>query len=139
MAEILSSAECLNLASVMDRKLASGRGDRRFSIKCESISDGLHVTVLLSSPSGSFYYPVEARMKAGEDQRLDRAAALFLVEFIDQYFDTYLNYDKDTYLPIDWTDFESDGRTFQVKGQVLNMELEKLADAILERGETLLI
>jgi hypothetical protein len=63
-----------------------------------------------------------------------RDAALFLVDYIDAYYEEYLR-DGETFLPIDWAEYESEGVVFQLKGQVLNLEAEKLADEILAQAD----
>lgn len=136
---VVSTEKCALLARTMERKYASSLGDRNFYITVQGVSDGILATVLLANASGSFHYPVEGRIQSGQKGFSDEDAALFLVEYMDGYFEDYLTRDSDLFLPIDWNDFESDGRTFQLKGQILNLELEKMADAILSRSDSLLI
>lgn len=139
MKEPISVEECLQLSQVMGKKYASALKDRNFFIKTQGMADGVMLTVILRNHSGSFHYPVEGRMKLGTEGLNSRDAALFLLDYIDQYFEEYLTRDPDTFLPIDWTDYELEGRHFQIRGQIANLELEKLADEILARGHSLLV
>lgn len=138
MTELLSKDECLKYSKIFETKFAAALNDRSFHITAQGIVDGVHVTVLLSNPSGSFHYPVEARMLSGVKDLSDKNAAIFLLDYIAGYFEEYLLHDNQTFLPIDWSDFELDEYSFQMRGQIANLELEKMADAILARGEALL-
>ncbi len=138
--DFISEAECSDISAVMTKKYSAFLGDRSFIISAEHLCDNkngenptleyVYVKVLLKNQSESFYYPVEGRIPLTENQT-KREATLFLFDYIDFYFEEYLMGDSDVYIPIDWTNFECEGFQFQLKGQVLNMELEKKADTLL--------
>ena len=105
---------------------------RFFELSASRNTDGVFVKVILQNQTKSFYYPIEARIADEDHDFSPQEAALFLFDYIDSYFEEYLQ-KGDVYVPIDWTEYEWDGTPFQLKGQVFNLHLEHLADQILSR------
>ena len=58
-------------------------------------------------------------------------AVLFLLDYIDCYFEEFFKEDENVFLPIDWSEYSFDEVPFQLKGQILNLHVEDLADRIL--------
>ena len=104
---------------------------RSFAIVAMECEGALYVTTLLSNSDESFYYPVDTRIdyKAEEMSRYD--AFIFLVDYLDLYFEEYLTEDDDLLLTIDWTFHQYDAVDFQMKGQIINKKMEKMADELL--------
>lgn len=131
--EFLTNEECQELAETMMKKYRIALKDRAFSIKASLQGKGVYITILFSNPDQSYYYPVEARVMYAEEEMSPREAALFLIDYIDTYFEEYLlEEDEELFLPIDWTDHEYEAVDFQIKGQILNRKLESLADEWLK-------
>jgi len=119
------------LASMLDQKYVSQLGDRYFDVHGCKEGQVITIRVTLRDAKGTFVYPVEARM-ATEDQDLTVMEARdLLLDYIDAYFDEYLNGEGDTYLTIDWSTYECDGFELQMRGQILNSHLEQLADDLI--------
>ena len=122
---------CKNLCALMHKKYGAWLKERYFEAKSSSDNYGVFVTLTLRNGSGSFVYPVEGRM-AWEDQELKpMEAANFLFDFIDSYFEEFLKEDEAVWLPIDWADYEYEGKKLQIKGQVINEAVEKMAEEFL--------
>ncbi len=132
--EFLTSEECAELANVMNRKHESLRDDRKFSIEAKYEGGEVYVTAVLQNDNETFYYPVEARLDWAEEEMLHRDAALFLIDFMDLYFEDYLENGEDLYLPIDWAPYEYDAVKFQIRGQVLNRLVDRMADELLAQA-----
>jgi hypothetical protein len=115
-------------------KYGSYLKDRRFYVRSAASQDTLGVTALLKNQDDSFYYPVTARMEMGTIPP-DEGCAL-LLDFLDSYFESYFHEDEDIYLTLDWTPYSWEGVSLEAKGQIQNLKLERMADAILE-GKTL--
>ena len=92
------------------------------------------VTLTLSNESQSFVYPVEARIDSAKEGLSVRDASLFLIDYIDAYFEDFFADGEELYLPIDWADMTYDANNFQIKGQILNVKAEDLADELLKSG-----
>ena len=106
------------------------------AVKAEKNDTDVLVQVLLSNEDESFFYPVDARVKFEVEEMSVNEAALFLIDYIDVYFEEFLlEEDEELYLPIDWKDFEYEAVNFQMKGQIFNKSLENMADELLRQSE----
>ncbi|RZA12669.1 MAG: hypothetical protein EOP10_31045 [Proteobacteria bacterium] len=133
--EFLTNEECVALAETMVKKYRIAMKDRTFSIRASVQGKGTYVTILLTNTDGSYYYPVEGRLMHDAEEMSPREAALFLIDYIDTYFEEYLyEEDEQIYLPIDWTDHEYEAFNFQIRGQIVNKKLESLADEWLAKA-----
>lgn len=130
--DMMTPADLSQVASVMDRKYATERKQRRFEVTASKDATGVHAQVTLRNATGSFFYPVEGRLAHLDHDMTAKEATLFLLEYIDAYFAEFFREGGEIYLPIDWADYDFDGVPMQLKGQVLNLEIEKMADELLE-------
>lgn len=120
------------MSSILNRKYARQLNDRSFAIEGFKSGQIIEMKVTLASADRSFVYPVEGRLTL-EDQNLSPAKAKdLLLDFLDSYFEEYLQSSEEIYLPIDWTSYECDGVEVQLRGQVYNEKLDKLADDLIE-------
>lgn len=134
--EFLTDDDCKELAETMVKKYRIAMKDKTFSIRAWVENRGTYVTVLLSNTDQSFYYPVEGRLLHEPEEMEPVEAALFLIDYIDTYFEEYLyEQDGEIFIPIDWTDHEYEAVNFQIRGQILNKKLESLADQWLAKAE----
>lgn len=129
----ITSEERTELALMLSRKYAAALSQRYFEVDLKQDGSGVYAKVTLRDRSGAFYYPVEGRIAHEDHSMSSREAALFLVDYIDAYYEEYLR-DGETFLPIDWAEYETEGVVFQLKGQVLNLEAERMANEILEQA-----
>ena len=116
---------------MMDKKYRSRLGDRRFTIGATREGDEVSVRVLLANEDESFYYPVEGRIMAAAEELTALAAGQFLIDYIDMYFEEFLDSGEEVLVRIDWDDHQYDAVNFQLRGQILNRQLEKMADDLL--------
>jgi hypothetical protein len=123
--------ECAEFSRQMERKYAAFLRQRSFETKVRKDARGIYATVTLRNASGSYFYPVEGRVAHLDHDLSERAAALFVLDYIEAYFAEYFREDGGVFLPIDWADYECDGIPLQLKGQILNLEVEKMADELL--------
>lgn len=132
----LTGAESAQLAEAMNTKYRLALVKRKFSIKVSHEGRAVYVSVLLSNEDESYYYPVEGRILHEEEGLAPRKAALFLIDYIDMYFEEFLlEEDESIYIPIDWTDHQYEATDFQIRGQILNRKLEAMADEWLQQGK----
>lgn len=133
--KFLSQVECNDLADMMQQKYGLYLDGRSFEVTAEmQPTDAVFVKVLLRNEDDSFHYPVEARIKYKTEELSPREAALFLVDYLDVYFEEYFE-DDGLFLPIDWSDHTYCGTEFQVRGQIFNLKVEKMADELLKKNE----
>jgi hypothetical protein len=133
--DFLNEEDCDALAKAMESKYAMALKGRSFKVEAEVKGRGVFVKVILSNQDRSYYYPVEARVLYEKEELQRGEAALFLLDYIDAYFDDYLTQEnEEVYLPIDWADFQYEAIDFQMRGQILNLKLEELAEQLLKNG-----
>ena len=126
-----SAADCAEMARLLDQKYADARGPRAFEISLSKDTQGIYARVLLRNERGTFYYPVEGRIANRDHDLSERDAAVLVLDFIDSYFEEYFREGGDLMLPIDWAEYQWDGTPLQLRGQVINLEAEQLADELL--------
>lgn len=131
---VLTEEERFNLSKILNTKYASYLEGRFFEIIAESASDYVNATVTLRNSTDRFHYPVEGRMVYREQNLSPKDAALFLIDYIDFYFDEFFK-EADVYLTIDWSKHKFENKEFFMKGQILNLEGERLADEFLEKAQ----
>ena len=133
----ISEQECEELARIMSIKYAALLKQRQFYVSCSEDQACSFVKVSLSNLDQSFFYPVEGRIQHKAQNLSAKEGALILCDYIDSYFEEYLDEDENIFLPIDWQDFSQEAINFQLKGQVLNLMAENVADKILMEDKSL--
>ena len=131
----LTEQEATSLAAQLNRKNVYNLEGKLFTVSGKVVDPLVEVKVVLKNADESFYYPVEARMEFGKEDKTAREAALFLIDYIDVYFEEYFEQDGELLLPINWTAHEYDAVNFELKGQVLNMKLERWADQLIGQAD----
>ena len=117
----------------MDDKYRIGLNGRSFAVEAKLEGIGVLVKVTLEHPDKTFVYPAEARIDFKKEEMTANEAALFLIDYIDTYFEEFLlEEDEELYLPIDWAKHTYEAVDFEVKGQIKNEKLEDMADDLLK-------
>jgi hypothetical protein len=120
-----------DLANIFEKKYGAWLGQRFFEVSSVVQSTVVTVSVTLRNSDKSFFYPIEGRIQfEDQDLKIERARELVL-DYIDAYIEEFLTGGEETYLPIDWANYECEGLELQLRGQILNLKLEALADEIL--------
>ncbi|MEI6397286.1 MAG: hypothetical protein WCO71_00825 [Pseudomonadota bacterium] len=123
------------VAQLLERKYGAWLGQR--FVEVESHSDGavLTIKITLRNRDKSYVYPIEGRiMFADQDMTADETRD-FLMDFMDAYIQEYLSGGEETYLTIDWSNYDCDGVELQLRGQILNVNLEDLAEQLINGSE----
>jgi hypothetical protein len=125
------------IAETLESKYGSWLGKRYFDV--ETILEGpvVMVRILLRDADKSFYYPIEGRMNFADQDLKESEARDFLFDFMDSYVQEFLSGGEETFLTIDWSTYDCDGVELQLRGQILNLKLESLADELLAGKTTL--
>lgn len=126
---------CAAYTELLSAKHAQYLGGREFLVSSKQVGPAVYVSVTLRNSSDTFHYPVEGRILTNQAQLTAKSAQALLMDYIDAYFEEFLRSGEDVYLPIDWADYELEGMHFQLKGQILNLNLERQADAWLSAHE----
>jgi hypothetical protein len=131
---VLTEEEKNILLKIMNTKHASYLDGRFFEIEINVDYDLVKLQVLLRNKSGQFYYPVEAQIAFKEQNLSPKDSVLFLIDYIDFYFDEFFKENGEVLLSIDWSKHTFEEKEFQVKGQIFNLERERLADEWLKKA-----
>ena len=125
------------IASLLERKYGAWLGRRYFEIDSRIEGPVLNVTILLRDADKSFYYPIEGRINFGDQDLAVESAKDFLLDFMDAYVEEFLSGGEETYLTLDWSTYDCDGIELQMRGQILNLRLESMADELMSRSDIL--
>ena len=133
--KFLTQEELNELAEAMDDKYRIGLNGRSFAIEAKVEGIGVLVKVTLENSEKTFVYPVEARIDFKKEEMTENKSALFLIDYIDTYFEEFLlEEDEELYLPIDWAKHTYEAVEFEVRGQIKNEKLEDMADELLKKS-----
>lgn len=127
---IFSERELRSLAQRLNASFHDARGERWFVLDAGEHDGDTWVQVLLRNDTNSFHYPVEARI-AASPTKTRRVQAFFLLAFLDTYWEEFFEEDENVYIPIDWTAYEYQEEKFYLRGQILNLMAENMADRLL--------
>jgi hypothetical protein len=105
--------------------------DERFELEGYRSEIEVYTCMTLRNQDDSYYYPVECRIDLLHNAIRPHDAQHLLLDFQDYYFDQYFSNDRDLYLTIDWSDIKFEEFTIQVRGQIFNRKLERIADQLL--------
>ena len=131
--QLLSPEEINSLVKLFNTKYASYLEGRFFELESSSDQDLVHAKVLLRNKTDHFYYPVQGQIAYKQEDLSPKDAALFLIDYIDFYFEEFFKENGDILLTIDWSKHAFEAKEFQIKGQILNLERERLADEWLKK------
>lgn len=124
----MSPDQRLMIVENLERKYGTWLGKRYFELDSHLDGAVLYLKITLKTADKSFVYPIEGRMAyTDQDLKIDEARN-FLLDFMDSYIEEYLSGGEETYLTIDWSNYDCDGIELQLRGQILNENLEELAD-----------
>ena len=130
---LLAEKEILDLTRILNLKNGSHLKDRAFKVDfCESKNE-LLASITLMNPQKTFFYQVESRVSVRElGDFSSRDSLLLMFDYMDLYFEEFFREEENLFIPIDWSDREFEGLSFQMKGQVKNLHCEFLADELLK-------
>jgi len=130
---LLTEQEVLDLTKILNLKNGSYLKDRVFKMDfCESESELLASITLMNSQK-TFFYQVESKAflrELGDFSSKD--SLLIMFDYMDLYFEEFFREEENLFIPIDWSDREFEGLSFQMRGQVRNLHCEFLADELLK-------
>lgn len=121
------------VANLFEKKYGAWLGQRFFEVTSTTQSAVVTVKVTLRNADKSFFYPIEGRIQFEDQDMKADDARNFLLDYIDAYIEEFLTGGEETYLPIDWANYDCEGFELQLRGQILNIKLEELADQLMNQ------
>ena len=128
---LLPSETLRQLEKMMNEKYEGFLQKRTFHLSADSEDQQVSVCVTLQNEDESFVYPVQGRLNCETEDMEPDEAALFLIDYIDSYFEDFFDDEEALYLPIEWANYSYDAVDMQLKGQILNLKVERMADDLL--------
>ncbi len=124
------------VAQLLERKYGAWLGQRYIEVESHSDGSVLTIKITLRNRDKSYVYPIEGRMMISDQDLTVDEARDFLLDFMDAYIQEFLSGGEETYLTIDWSNYDCDGIELQLRGQILNVKLEELADQMISGSGT---
>lgn len=112
------------------------QNQRSFSLQAQAEGNTIIAVLTLRNLDQSFVYPVYAKVddwKNDFESEID--AFYFLVDYIDIYFEEFFESEDTLFLPINWAKHSYVAIDVWVKGQIINLKVERLGDELLERAK----
>ena len=110
------------------------RDGERTRVTAEADTVEARVTVVLENDSGSIHFPMEARLDRSKAPEQDISeCTLLLLDVLDELLGAYLESDRLSRPPLDWTPTTFRDVPVQVRGELRDLRAERAAEAWLQR------
>lgn len=125
------------ISSLMNTKYRTLLEDETFQIESGYNDQQIQIKVTLERNDKSVFYPIELIFvpESREEitpQSADEIASLML-DYIDVYWQEYLNEGRDVFVPLAWGKHTCEGIEFFIRGFVRNRSLEEQADELFRK------
>jgi len=125
------------ISALMNTKYRTLLEDEQFQIESGYNESQVQIKVTLERNDKSVFYPIELIFVPEEreeitSQSADEVASLML-DYIDVYWQEYLNDGRDVFVPLAWSKHTCEGVEFFVRGFVRNRSLEEQADELFKK------
>jgi len=134
---LLPQALEVQLEELLNKKHAIFLDKRSFTISASEDESVVTSSVTLRNKDDSFHYPIETRLSYDPAEMTAQQSAVFLIDYIDLYFEQYFEEGEDLLLPIAWAKHNYDAVEFEIRGQIRNKCVEDMADRLLENSTQL--
>lgn len=135
--KVWDDAAADKISALMNTKYRTLLQDERFQVDSGYNDQQIQIKVTLERIDKSIFYPIELIFvsEGREDinfQSADEIASLML-DYIDVYWQEYLNDGRDVFVPLAWSKHTCEGVEFFVRGFVRNRSLEEQADELFRK------
>ena len=131
---IFSAPQIANIRDLLHERWGARLGDDE-DFKLSGAVVGDHVTVGLLVSGGNAQYLSEASMNHAREGVDLESAALLLLDLLEGYFADYLDAERISQAPLDWSDLEFQGHAVQVRADASRPGLDAQADALLSEDD----
>lgn len=130
---LLEKEETDKLCSYLHKKYSAFLVSEHFLIESGYNTERVQIKYTLEKLDGTICYPIECvYLRDPESEITPAQAASVLLDYLDVYFNDYLNEERSVYIPLGWSKHSLEGLDFYLRGFVRNMALEKAADELLK-------
>jgi hypothetical protein len=108
--------------------------DELFELESGYNKEQLQIKVCIKKNDGSVVYPLEIVCSYVDYPNFKlKELSNIIIDYIDLYWSEYLSEDRNLFVPLDWSRYESEGISFYLRGFVRNLALEMQADDFLNK------
>ena len=134
---VWSEVESKKISALMNMKYRTLLDKEQFQVESGFDEQQVQIKVTLESNDKSVFYPIELihvieNREEQPTQTADEIASLML-DYIDVYWQEYLNDGRDVFVPLAWGKYACEGVEFFVRGFVRNRSLEEQADELFKK------
>jgi hypothetical protein len=134
---VWSEVESKKISALMNMKYKTLLDKEQFQVESGFDEQQVQIKVTLESNDKSVFYPIELihvieNREEQPPQTADEIASLML-DYIDVYWQEYLNDGRDVFVPLAWGKHVCEGVEFFIRGFVRNRSLEEQADELFKK------
>ncbi|MEY4065210.1 MAG: hypothetical protein RIR26_1418 [Pseudomonadota bacterium] len=134
---VWNEAENKKISALLNMKYRALLDNEQFHVESGHDDNQVQIKVTLERRDHSVFYPIELIhvYESRDDQNQispDELAALML-DYIDVYWQEYLNDGRDVFVPLAWGKHTCEGIEFFIRGFVRNRSLEEQADELFRK------
>lgn len=134
---VWSEVETKKISDLLNMKYRTLLNNEQFELEAQFDDQQVQIKVTLASNDKSFFYPIELIhvIESREEQPTQTAneIASLMLDYIDIYWQEYLNDGRDVFVSIAWSKQACEGVEFFVRGFVRNRSLEEQADELFKK------
>jgi hypothetical protein len=134
---VWSEVEAKKISALMNMKYRTLLDNEQFQVESGFDGQQVQIKVTLESNDKSVFYPIELihvieNREEQPPQTTDEIASLML-DYIDVYWQEYLNDGRDVFVPLAWGKHVCEGVEIFIRGFVRNRSLEEQADELFKK------
>lgn len=130
---VFSEEEVYKIAELLNKKHYLYLDNESFELEIGCNKEQIQVKICLKKIDNSVVYPIEIVCMYDEyNPRKKEDLIGVIIDYMDSYWSEYFSDERNLFVPINWTRYESDGIQFYLRGFIRNMALEMQADAFLK-------
>ncbi len=127
---VLSDEARNQTTALLTTKYKGFLNDRFITMSDYYDDEGSYLELKISNNDDSYSYEIAARMHK-EQISTPEKAVMKLLDGIDSYLNEFFESGESINLPIEYSEYEIGDKFFQLRGQIFNRKLEKMADQLL--------
>jgi hypothetical protein len=137
MKPIWSEAETKKISALLNMKYRALLDNEQFQVESGHDDNQVQIKVTLERSDKSVFYPIELihvfEAREEQSQVTPDELAVLMLDYIDVYWQEYLNDGRDVFVPLAWGKHTCEGIDFFIRGFVRNRSLEEQADELFRK------
>lgn len=134
---VWSAAETKKISALLNMKYRALLDNEQFQVESGHDDNQVQIKVTLERSDKSVFYPIELihvfEVRDEQSQVTPDELAALMLDYIDVYWQEYLNDGRDVFVPLAWGKHSCEGIDFFIRGFVRNRSLEEQADELFRK------